>query len=226
MYHCTRWGYFFSQRLLFFHYKNNYKNEVKKIRTVIQPPTSSLRRALNYKMGQGVNVRVKKLLAQIRRKKIQCKKQRLRIAKSTLLCLRANPPRQSNLWKGHELRDFRNMQECFYKKKTTTFLYCKCHKLLIFNSTLKQVTQLLKTNHWCLGITAQMSIEWDSPGEDGEVMAEDFNQPLIPVDIRGYNPKFLLLCEEVLQSLYSSHRKTCVSTLTHLGCRSHFMNWN
>lgn len=156
---------------------------------MIQPPTSSLRRALNYKMGQGVNARVKKLLAHIRRKKIQCKKQRLRIAKSTLLCLRANPPRQSNLWKGHELRDFRNMQGCFYKKKTTTFLYCKCHKSLIFNSTLKQVTQPLKTNHWCLRITAQMSIEWGSPGEDGEVMAEDFNQPLISADIRGFQSK-------------------------------------
>lgn len=183
---------------------------------MIQPPTSSLRRALNYKMGQGVNVRVKKLSAHIRRKKIQCKKQRLRIAKSTLLCSRANPPRQSNLWKGHELRDFRNMQ-VFYKKKTTTFLYCKCHKLLIFNSTLKQVTQPLKTNHWCFRITAQMSIEWgrlSSPGEDGEVMAED------------NNPKFQLLCEEVLQSLYSSPRKTWVSTLMHLGWRSDFTNWN
>lgn len=41
-------------------------------------------------------------------------------------------------------------------------------------------------------------------GEDGEVMAEDIN------------PKFQLLCEEVLQNLCSSYRKTCVSTLMHL----------
>lgn len=46
-----------------------------------------------------------------------------------------------------------------------------------------------------------MSIEWgrlSSPGEDGEVMTEVIN------------PKFQLLCEEGMQSLYSSHRKTCV----------------
>lgn len=52
-----------------------------------------------------------------------------------------------------------------------------------------------------------MSIEWgrlSSPGEDGEVMAEDIN------------PKSQLLCEEGLQSLYRSHRKNCVSTLMHL----------
>lgn len=49
----------------------------------MQPPTNSLRRAPNYKMGQQVNVTVTKLLTHIRRKKIQCKKHRLKIAKPT-----------------------------------------------------------------------------------------------------------------------------------------------
>lgn len=44
----------------------------------------------------------------------------------------------------------------------------------------------------------------EQPWEGIEVMAEDVN------------PKFQLLCEEVLQSLYNSHRKTFVSTLMHL----------
>lgn len=50
------------------------------------------------------------------------------------------------------------------------------------------------TNEHCMG----------QIGEDGEVMAEDIN------------PKFQLLCEEVLQNLCSSYRKTCVSILMHL----------
>lgn len=53
-----------------------------------------------------------------------------------------------------------------------------------------------------------MSIEQgrlSSPGEDGEVMAQDIN------------PKSKILCQEVLQCLHRSHRKTFVSTLMHLG---------
>lgn len=161
IYCCSRWGYFSHKGYCSFTIKIIQKIKLKKIRAAIQPPTNSLKRALNYQMGQGANVRVEKLLAHIRRKKIQCKKLRLRIAKSTLLCLRANPPRQSNLWKGHELKRFQKyaFQEYFHKKKTTTFLYCKCHKLLIFNATLTQVTPPLKINQWFLRITAQMSIE-------------------------------------------------------------------
>lgn len=83
------------------------KLKKKKIRTVIQPPTISVRRAPNYKMGQKVNVRVAKLLRYIRRKKIQCKKHGLRIAKTALLCLKAESPSQFNLRKHHEFSDFR-----------------------------------------------------------------------------------------------------------------------
>lgn len=48
-----------------------------------------------------------------------------------------------------------------------------------------------------------MSIEWgrlSSPGENGEIMAEDINA------------KFQLLREEVLQSLYSSQKNLGVHT--------------
>lgn len=117
--------------------------------------------------------------------------------------LKSKPPTSIQPVKGSRTQRFQKyaFQECFYKKETTTFLHCKCHKLLIFNTTLKQVTEPLKINHWCWRITAEMSIEWgrlSSPGEDGEVMAEDIN------------PKSQLLCEEVLQSLCSSHRKKTV----------------
>lgn len=88
--------------------------------------------------------------------------------------LKSNPPTSIQPMKGSRTQRFQKyaFQECFYKKKTTTFLHCKCHKLLIFNATLEQVTQPLKTNHWCLGITAQMSIEWgrlSSPGKMGRL---------------------------------------------------------
>lgn len=76
--------------------------------------------------------------------------------------LKSKPPTSIQPVKGSRTERFQKhaFQECFYKKKTTTFLFCKCHKLLIFNATLKQVTQPLKINHWCLRITAQMSTEW------------------------------------------------------------------
>lgn len=76
--------------------------------------------------------------------------------------LKSKPPTSIQPVKGSRTQRFQKyaFQECFYKKKTTTFLYCKCHKLLISNTTLKQVTQPLKINQWCLRITAQMSIAW------------------------------------------------------------------
>jgi len=75
----------------------------------------------------------------IRRKKIQCKNHRLRIAKTALVCLKAESPSQSNLGKGHKFNDFRKkaVQDSSYNKKTTKFIYCKGNKLLICNATLK-----------------------------------------------------------------------------------------
>lgn len=58
---------------------------------------------------------------------MQYKKQRLRIAKPALLCLKKkNLLSQSNLQRGHEFSDFRKkaIQDSSYKKKTTNLIYC------------------------------------------------------------------------------------------------------